>query len=255
MNNVKLGFVLDGFDEYPSSLQKKSYIVSIINGEVFPNSIVVITSRPTATISLHDHVDRRIDILGFAKEERDEYILQSLDKEKKEALYKYLKQKPTINALCFIPLHLAVLLYLFQQGSLPETLTEMNESFILHTVYRNLERHGIVPPDKLEKLQDVPQPVLDIVNNFSEVAFRGLQDNELVFTFSEIKETCPSINNMPGAINGFGLLQAVQHFPGKGVGKTISFNFLHYTMQEFLAARHITTLPDDEQLSLMEKTF
>ena len=60
---------------------------------------------------------------------------------------------------------------------------------------------------------------------------------------------------MPGAINGFGLLQAVQHFPGKGVGKTISFNFLHYTMQEFLAARHITTLPDDEQLSLMEKTF
>ena len=255
LNSIKLGFVLDGFDEYPSSLQRRSYIVSIINGEVFPNSIVVITSRPTATISLHDRVDRRIDILGFAKEEREEYILQSLDKEKKEELDKYLKQKPTINTLCFIPLHLAVLLYLFQQGSLPETLTEMNESFIIHTIYRHLKRHELTPFGVVDKLDKVPKPILDIVYKLAKLAFKGLQQNKLIFTLDEIKEACPNISNMLGAINGFGLLQAVQHYPQKGAGETTSFNFLHYTMQEYLAAKHVTILPDKEQVSLMENTF
>jgi len=34
----------------------------------------VVKSRPTATIHLHDIVNRRIEILGFAQEERDKYI-------------------------------------------------------------------------------------------------------------------------------------------------------------------------------------
>ena len=256
VNNVKLGFVFDGFDEYPSSLQEKSYIVSIINGEVFPNSIVVITSRPTTTISLHDRVDRRIDILGFAKEEREEYILQSLDEKKREELDKFLKQKPTINALCFIPLHLAVLLYLFQQGSLPETLTEMNESFIVHTIYRHLKRHGLAASGMVVKsLDEIPKLVLDVVHRLSKLAYKGLQEKQLVFTFDELEEACPNISEMSGAINGFGLLQAVQHYPQRGAGDTTSFNFLHYTMQEYLAARHVTTLSSDEQSSLMKNTF
>ena len=89
----------------------------------------------------------------------------------------------------------------------------------------------------------------------SELAFKGLQENKLVFTFDEIKQICPCIDETVGAINEFGLLQAVEHYPHKGVGKTTSFNFLHYTMQEFLAALHVSTLPSEQQSSLMETTF
>ena len=253
----QLCVVMDGFDEYPASMQKYSFIVSIINGRVLPEAIVVITSRPTATVSLHDQVDRRIDILGLPKEERDKYILQVFNNspEKKDKLERYLKQQPVINGLCFVPLHLAILLYLFQQGSLPETLTEMNESFILHTIYRHLERHGLTPSGPVDKLRDVPKQVLDIVYKLSVLAFKGLQENKLVFTFEEIKQTCPYIDETVGAINGFGLLQAVEHYPHKGAGTTQSFNFLHFTMQEFLAALHVSTLPSEQQSSLMEKTF
>ena len=249
--------VMDGFDEYPNTLQKNSFIVDIINGVVLPEAIVVITSRPTATVSLHDRVDRRIDILGLPKEERDKYISQTFISSpvKKEGLDKYLKQQPVINGLCFVPLHLAILLYLFQQGSLPETLTEMNESFILHTIYRHLERYGLTPSDAVDKLTNVPKSILDIVYNLSELAFKGLQENRLVFTFIEIKRICPHINETVGAINGFGLLQAVEHYPQKGAGTTTSFNFLHYTMQEYLAALHVSNLPSEQQSSLMKKTF
>ena len=149
-NGSGVAFVIDGFDEYPSSLQHSSLIVDIIRGEILHKAMVVVTSRPTATVSLHDHVDRRIDILGFAKEEREQYITQSLTDhpDKKSELFSYLKKQPTINGFCYIPLHLAVLLYLFEQGGrLPETLTEMNESFIIHTVYRHLKRYK---PSSLE---------------------------------------------------------------------------------------------------------
>ena len=253
----QLCIVMDGFDEYPNTLQKNSFIMNIIKGVILPEAMVVITSRPTATVSLHDRVDRRIDILGLPKEERDKYIALTFrnSPEKKEELNKYLKQKPVINGLCFVPLHLAVLLYLFKQGNLPETLTEMNESFILHTIYRHLERYGLTPSDVVDKLENVPKPILDIVYNLSELAFKGLQENKLVFTFDEIKQKCPSIDETVGAINGFGLLQAVKHYSFKGAGITTSFNFLHYTMQEYLAALHVSNLPSEQQSSLMKKTF
>ena len=257
-NGSGVAFVIDGFDEYPSSLQHSLLIVDIIRGEVLHKAIVVVTSRPTATVSLHDHVDRRIDILGFAREEREQYIMQSLSDcpEKKDELFKYLKRQPTINGFCYVPLHLAVLLYLFQQGGkLPETLTEMNESFIIHTVYRHLKRHEPSSLEVLNKLLDLPKPILNVINKISQIAFKGLQENQLVFTVDEIKEMCPDINDTPGAINGFGLLQTVQHYPQEGAGETASFNFLHYTMQEFLAAFHVSTLSDEEQSSLMEETF
>ena len=253
----QLCIVMDGFDEYPNTLQKNSFIVDIIKREVLHEAIVVITSRPTATVSLHDQVDRRIDILGLPKEEKEKYISQALSStpDKKVELERHLKQRPVINGLCFVPLHLAILLYLFKQGCLPETLTEMNESFILHTIYRHLEKYGLTPSGPVDKLVNVPEPVLDIVYKLSKLAFNGLQENKLVFTFNEIKELCPHVDETVGAINGFGLLQAVQHYPSKGAGTTTSLNFLHYTMQEFLSALHVSKLPSEQQSSLMKKTF
>ena len=229
----QLCIVMDGFDEYPNTLQENSFIVDIINKAVLPEAIVVITSRPTATVSLHDQVDRRIDILGLPKEEREKYISQAFSNapDKKIELERHLKQRPVINGLCFVPLHLAILLYLFKQGCLPETLTEMNESFILHTMYRHLKKDRVLPAGSVDKLTKVPKPVLDIVFKLSKLAFNGLQENKLIFTFDEIKKVCPHVDETVGAINGFGLLQAVQHYPSKGAGTTTSLNFLHYTMQ------------------------
>ena len=259
---LKVAIVMDGFDEYPIKLRKRSFIADIINRKVFRDSIVVLTSRPTATIFLHSKVDRRIEILGFAQEERDQYISELLDSpEQTKQLQDYLKYQPIINGLVYVPLHLAILLYLFKfQSKLPETLTEMNELFILHTIYRSMTKNELTPADTvtaMDAIADLPDDILDIVNRLSKLAFKGLQSNQLVFSYGEIKAICPEIkNNIPGAYNGFGLLQVVQHFSKKGAGTTASFNFLHFTMQEFLAARHVSNvIPYKQQLQLMNKTF
>ena len=251
-------FVFDGFDEFPITLQKHSFITDFIKGtSMFLNSAVVVTSRPTATLFLHGIVDRRIEILGFPKEERQKYVSLSLrdSLDKIQELDKYLKQHPIIDNLCYIPLHLAILMYLFQQDSLPETLTEMNEFFIINTIYRYMERNRLNTPSVVNELTDFPNNIVEFIYKLSKLAFKGLQNNQLVFAFDEIKKVCPEVDTTPGAINGFGLLQAVQHYPKRGAGRTTSVNFLHFTMQEYLSALHVSSLSNENQLSMMRKTF
>ena len=63
------------------------------------------------------------------------------------------------------------------------------------------------------------------------------------------------MDTTPGALNGFGLLQAVQHYPIKGAGTTVSFNFLHLTMQEYLAAWYISHCSVEQQVQLLKQSF
>ena len=258
----KVAIVMDGFDEYPIKLRRRSFIADIISHKVFHNAIVVLTSRPTATINLHGKVDRRIEILGFAQEERDRYISESLDSpEQVKQLQYYLKYQPVINGLVYVPLHLAILLYLFKsQSKLPETLTEMNESFILHTIYRSMAKNQLILADTvtaMDAITDLSGDILDIVSRLSKLAFKGLQNNRLAFSYAEVNTICPEINkDIPGAFNGFGLLQVVQHSFKRSPGFTVSFSFLHFTMQEFLAAHYVSNIiPHQQQLQLMNKTF
>ena len=220
----------------------------------------MLTSRPTATIFLHDKVDRRVEILGFAQEERDKYISESLDSlEQGRQLQDYLKCQPIINS--YVPLQLAILVYLFRvQSKLPETLTEMVKSSILHIIYRSMIKNELTPASivtDVDSLEDLPRPFSDILSKLSKLALIGLQNNQLVFTYAEIKANCPEIesSNIPEALNGFGLLRVIQHFRKRGAGATVSFKFLYFTMQEYLAALHVSSITHKQQLSLMRKTF
>ena len=251
-------FVIDGFDECPNDCQFKSFIEKLTRREILPKSMVVITSRPHASSSLHPLADQRIEILGFAKKERDEYITESLKgvPYKKLDLEKNLNLLPIIKSVMHIPLHLAVLLYLFKKGTMPETLTEMNEQFIIHTIYRNNTKKCKQTKVCFKKIEGLPEEIRIVVDKLSQLAFKGLWDRQrLVFTYDEVTELCPEIDTIPGAFNGYGLLQAVEHNTAKGAGTTVSFSFLHLTMQEFLAAYYVSTLHRDEKLNIAFKRY
>ena len=251
--------VIDGYDECPSDSKLKGFIDKLVEGKRLPMCMVVITSRPTASLLLRQLVNQRIEVLGLAKKEQDHYISESLKQspEKIIRLQEYLKQQPIINSLIYVPFHLAVLLYLFKWDSLPETLTEMNEYFIIHTIFRHLTKQRQLVYMKIDKITDLPEPELTNVYQLSKLAYNGLCDSKLVFTYDEMKRVCPKIDETPGAINGFGLLQTVEcyHQKGAATGKATSLNFLHFTMQEYLAALHVSTLPSEEQSSLIENKF
>ena len=252
----ELVFLFDGFDEFPVALQKNSLINDIIQRKVLPQCGLVVSSRPHASVGLRELATVRVHILGFSDAERKQYIEQTLDGQPKciEELTKYLEQHFPINSLCYAPINMTILLYLYKQGiPLPRNSTVLYNHFICLTICRYLRKYGCPIENKITDLGNLPSPCNEIVAQLSKLALEGLNNNKLVFTIEEIEAFCPNIATVPGAINCFGLLQAVQHF---GLTQpTMTFNFLHFSIQEFLAAYHVTQLLPYQELQLLEEKF
>ena len=255
-NGEDLALLFDGYDEYPERLQNDSLVADILSREVLPRCGLIVSSRPHASVSLRQEATVRVDILGFTEAEREHYIKESMKDQPQKIveLTQYLQAHLTISSLCFVPFNLVVLAYLYKQGfTLPRNSAELYNYFICLTVCRHLAKHGHRLQGNITKLTDLPEPYNKIIQQLSKLSLEALNDDKLIFTFEEIKEACPDVTAIPGAINGCGLLQAVEHFGFTGTTTTI--NFLHFSVQEYLAAHHIANLPADEELKIIEEKF
>lgn len=252
-----LVFLFDGFDEFPENLRKDSLIGAIINRKILPLCELVVSSRPHASVTFKNQATIKVNILGFTEEERYHYIEQSLQKKEQsiKELTLYLKNHPAISNLCLTPYNMQILLFLFKMGfPLPSDSVTLYHHFICLTICRNLAKFGHSFDASINHLDDLPEPYGKFIRQISKLALQGLNSNQLVFTYEEVSVVCPDIITYPGGINGFGMIQAVQHHAL--TGKTYSFNFVHFTIQEFLAAYYIITdLPPDEELCLLRKFF
>ena len=251
-----LTLLLDGYDEFPSNLQKSSLIADILKRQVLPLCGLVVSSRPHASQHLHKQATIRVDILGFTETEREHYIKQALSDQphKIKELTQYLHKQPSVDSICFIPFNIVILLYLFKLGiSLPKNSTELYHHFICSTVCRHLSKLGNPLSRNITDLTALPEPYNRIIQQLSKLSLEAINSNMLVFTLDDITATCPGIAAIPEAINGFGLLQAVQHF---GLyAKTMTLHFTHFTIQEFLAAHYISRLSPNKELKVIEANF
>ena len=263
--------ILDGYDEMSEEDRKHSFIANIIKREVLPQCDLVVTSRPTASVHLRDIADCRVEVLGFTEENRLDYIKHALQEsnDKTDVLQSYMQSNPTINALCYIPLNMTILLCLFEGegkmesantsaqsdctqrlGSLPTTQTEMYKNFVLMTINRSVKKEKQSSDSLLLKdLSDLPEPHNKVFEDLCQLAFNALRLDKIVFEFDEIKNICPNITMASDSWSGLGLLKAVMFV------NTVSFHFLHFSIQEYLAAYHIASLEKDTQIKLLKETF
>ena len=252
-----LVLLLDGYDEYPENLQESSLVTSILKRLLLPLCGLVVSSRPHASGHFHTQATIRVDILGFTETEREHYIKQALSDQphKIDEVTQYLHQHLSIDSVCFIPFNMVILLYLCKLGiPLPKNSTELYFNFICSAICRHLTKLGNPLAHDMTDLSDLPEPYNRIIQQLSKFSLEALNKNKLIFTFDEITAACPDIAATPGAINGLGLLQVVQHF-GRYT-KTMTLNFIHFTIQEFLAAHYITShLPPNEELEVIKANF
>ena len=224
-----------GFDELPENLQKQSLIADILKRRVLPQCGLVLSSRPHASKIFHKSATLIVEILGFTEDDRKHCIEQAFKEksQKIKELSQYLDDHSRINSLCFIPFNMVVLLYLYQQGcALPNNSTDMYNHFICLTICRYLAKYGHPLTNTITDINNLPEPCNKIIE--AELSLKVLQENQLIFTIDELKAVCPNIEDIPGAIDGFGLLQAVQHFGFTGA--TLTFNFIHFSIQEYVSS-------------------
>ena len=255
--------VFDGYDEYPDMLREDSYLSDVINRKIFElqSCNIIITSRPSASGCLHNKVDLRVEILGFTKEHRKSYIVHALKNNPNaiQDLLEYLESNYSVDAYCHVPLSMAILVFLFKEldynkNELPTTQTAINYKFVRIIIRRFIKKFQ-KEPLTISKFSEVPKPYKQILLEISKLAFKALQEDNIVFSANEIRTLCPSLLKDSKYRNGLDLLKAVEFFNLEENADELSFNFLHFSVQELLAAYHISLMSEYNQIELLKETF
>ena len=250
-----LTILLDGYDE--ASVGNDFIINDIIGRKILTECGLIITSRPAASSHLHDIVDCRAEVLGFTEEDRLDFIHNALqnDINKIEKLKEFFQSNAFLNTLCYIPLNMSILICLAQGGinTLPTTQTSLYQKFIIMTIIHFLKKSQGINTTGITSLNDLPSPYDKVVEELSQFAFLALQKDQLVFTKVEVSAACPNLT--PTNWHGLGLLKPAQYFKPEDGCDHESFHFLHYSIQEYMAAYHIASLPNNQLQKLLNDTF
>ncbi len=244
--------IFDGLDEFSGSseclehlppqndpdicMSGISLFIKLISGRFLPGATVLVTSRPTANkFYSRFNFDRTVEIVGFTSDKIEEYVSRFCDNNRsdlKPKIWNHVNSSSDLLNLCYIPANCFIVsVILFgclsdprnEAGALPTTLTEIYQAAIVHFGkhhYRSSD--GQSSGEAMKKLQ--------------LLAYNGIEHRRLVFSselFDEQMQRSGLLNRLSNPI-----------YPIQ-----TQFCFIHLTIQEFLAARHVIEMFAPEEIT------
>ena len=252
-------WVLDGWDEFPVHLQKDSVISELIQQSLhqenpLSKTSIIVTSRPIASTGICPLVSLRTEILGFTSKDLIAFLTECLknDKTAVKMLMETLSINPAIESSCYLPLNASIVAHLYRtKGSLPSTVYGIFSSVVQHCLSRYLhERLGVSHVlASFESLEELPHELQTPFQQLCKLAFKGIMEKKVTFSTSDLAEL-----KIPAKeICELGLLQAVPSIVSHG--SSVYHNFIHSSVQELLAAIHMSQMPPEVQILKLDFMF
>ena len=269
-NPERVLILFDGLDEFldRSSVAKpadckdsekpmplSALFYNIVKGNLLPGASVLTTTRPTAVEEVTDlPFNETIEILGFASEQVEEYV----EKFAKDAVedvqdagkkvWEHIKTNMNIFSLCCIPVNcfiicsclLQILKFNSEKGltgvGFQTKLTEIYQRCVQFFFLRHDEHRGEDLRREDINSERLPPEVEERIKPLAKLAFDGL--TQKIFGQKEVPKdlvNCALFHRLPDSRHGVFTYEA-------------QYCFIHLTMQEFLAAKHITETMKGEEL-------
>ena len=239
--------IFDGYDELSEKQkQRTSVLKKLLTRRLLPGATLLVTSRPVATRELptefREQLHEHIEVVGFSDNDIDKYIECKFcdTPDILKDFQSYISSHPFIHKAMYIPLHCALVTDLYhtywrkgKKAFAPKTITQLYTCFLHSLLERCLDGHPVYGPQELcvQELTDLPQDVYYDLMRLAELAAIGIRKQEYVF------------DNL--TLNTLGLMQRVNDSESRK-SKSVSYSFLHLTLQEYLAALYLSKLSSEK---------
>ena len=277
--------ILEGLDEMaPKRRTSDPFLVRVVKEcTLLEEATIMLTSRPHACEGLD--AGRKVEVVGFGKEEIREFVEKSFPNDVKcvEEFSQQLKEYPHLESLSYVPMNLLMIIDIFEcsEKKLPTTITQLYRLFIVMTLQRQVRKENerkqlcstVAAANNVEEklckvLTGVPKEAVRTLLLLCRLAYCGFldwysdredldsgfafhwKDPKIIFTVADLKLCGIEVT---AEWDGYGLLKATHTH--QLLTDTITYNFSHLTIQEFLCAVYISILSQEEQQRLLSKHF
>ncbi|XP_062407797.1 NACHT, LRR and PYD domains-containing protein 12-like isoform X1 [Sardina pilchardus] len=248
---LKIMFIFDGLDESKLSLNVEQdmhgcletasvdmLITNLITGNLLPNALIWITSRPAAVKQIPtEYIDRWTEVQGFNDQQKDDYFKKRIENPAKaDTAIAHIKRSKTLYIMCHIPVFCWILatvllkmINLTSTSDYPQTLTEIYIYFLLtETRMKGQKYDKSFERDDKKRLKSNKEPILKL----SKLAYEELLKGDILFNEDSLRECDINEEDMilySGMCSEFFMSEDV-------LDQHKVYCFVHLSIQEFLAA-------------------
>ena len=255
-NPDKLLILFDGFNEFSDTeslranqpvstsgeqpMPLSALFYNIVEGNLLPGATVLATTESTALSDLTGfYFQRTFEIVGFASEQVEEYVgnftKTAAKKDTGGKIWQHISTNMNILTLCYVPVNLFIVcsclleVLNFENLSagvgLPIKLTHIYQMVTKLFFFRHNKKYRDKPLHR-ENIESEDPPEF---KPLAKIAFDGIRKRKLIFTSNEVsKDVVESA-----------LFHRLPDRRTAPLRHEAQFCFIHLTIQEFLAAKHV----------------
>ena len=237
-------FLLDGLDEAPTNL------LAFLLGELIPVKLgawqlpelsFILTSRPNACVSelLESIIESRILMSGFSRDNLDKLLDDRLGatSDERGKLVEEFKINPRLEGLCSHPINAVIMTFLvhFLEKGTPTTQTDLFKPLVCNLLIRHMSTrfHKSCKIDSFVDDESIPREIRKPFRSICSLAYTALRENKRLFTKEEADFDTLGFLHVRPTVTMF--------------GSERYYSFDHLSIQEFLAAIHLTRMRNDPQ--------